>query len=156
MRTYKPIEGVALPSETLAQAINRLTRSHRGDTYQNGVKPGPVKLEQFREAMRVRGVPALYAQEDTGEATIAHLKLFNPCGQQTYYITEYSDVAPDGATMLGFGLVDWHEEELGYIPIEELASTPGGPFRIGIEIDMHWKPRPLSECYKAARKAVEA
>lgn len=152
MRTYKPIEGVALPTETLAQAINRLTRSHRGDTYQNGVKPGPLKLEQFQTVCRLREMPQ--CGQPTAEDPIASVKLFDPCGSATWFITEFGGTAPEDQ-LIAYGLVDWHEEEFGSIDLEGLANVLGR-FRIGIEIDMHWTPRPLSQCYKSARKVVEA
>lgn len=132
----------ARPDETLAAAVNRFypRRKNYGDRYQNGVKPGEAKLAQFREVLRLRGTPPLYAQEGKGHDAIAHVKLFDPCGSWTWYLTEW-----DG-TDEAFGLTCGHEKELGYVSLPELA-TVRGRLGIGIEIDMHWKPRPLNDCH---------
>ena len=142
-------EDIALPHETMAQAIGRIKGGHRGNTYQNGVRPGPAKLAQFREALAIRGTPSLYEQEDAEDATV-FLKFFDPSGSWTWFVTEFSLEAPDGTPDLAFGLVQGHEIELGYINIAELAAVRGN-MGIGIEIDMHWLPRPLSE----VRKEIE-
>jgi len=120
-----------------------------GDTYQVGVRPGPKKLAQFIEVLKLAGTPALYAQEDKGGAAMVHVKLFSTSGSWTWYITEFSAVAPDGVKNLAFGLVDGHEAELGYIDLEELANVRAGA---GIEIDMHFKPQTL----KAVREGKAA
>jgi hypothetical protein len=72
------------------------------------------------------------------------VKLFDPCGSWTWYLTEFSPVAPDGTPNVGFGLVDGHEPELCYINVAELAEVKG-LMGIGIEIDMHFQPCPLRE-----------
>jgi len=120
-----------------------------GDTYQVGVRPGPKKLAQFIEVLKLAGTPALYAQEDKGGAAMVHVKLFSTAGSWTWYITEFSAVAPDGVKNLAFGLVDGHEAELGYIDLEELANVRAGA---GIEIDMHFQPQTL----QAVREAKAA
>jgi len=150
----------AAPREALtpAEAINRRYQNRSGaevasngslepygDTYQNGVRPGFQKLSQFREIMAVMGVPELYANEKNGPdaETMVYVKLFDPSGNWTWYITEFSPVAPDGVPDLAFGLVDGHEVELGYIDLAELSSVQGS-LGIGIEVDMHFTPRLLS------------
>jgi hypothetical protein len=110
-----------------------------GNTYQNGIKPGSTKLAQFQEALKARQTPALYSQDGKGMAVIATVKLFDPSGRWTWYISEW-----DG-DKCGFGLVDGLEAELGYIDLECLANSRGR-LGIGIEIDMHWTPRPLWKC----------
>ena len=63
------------------------------------------------------------------------LKLFNPCGNQTWYITEFN---PD--TKEGFGYVTGMDfDELGYIDINELLALKL-PMGLSIERDMHWNP----------------
>jgi hypothetical protein len=119
-----------------------------GDTYQNGVKPGAKKLAQFREVLELTGTPKLYAQEGLGDEAIVHVKLFDPCGNWTWFITEFSETAPDGYKNLAFGLVNGHECEAGYIDLGEL-STVKGRMGIGIEIDMHFKPQTLAACREA-------
>ena len=110
-----------------------------GDRYQNGIRPDPVKLAQFREALAVRQTPALYSQDGKGMAALATVKLFDPCSSWSWYITEW-----DG-DKIAFGYVSGHCGELGYIDLRYLANTKGR-LGIGIEIDMHWTPRPLREC----------
>jgi len=108
-----------------------------GDTYQNGVKPGPKKLAQFREIMELTGTPRLYAQEAKGDEALVHVKLFDPTGSWTWFITEF-----DPTNNTAFGLVNGHEVEAGYIDLNELANIRGR-MGIGIEIDMHFKPQTL-------------
>ena len=110
-----------------------------GDTYQNGIRPGPVKLAQFQEALKMRETPALYSQDGKGMEAMATVKLFDPSGRWTWFITEWDH------DQSAFGLVNGHEAELGYIDLESLANTKGR-LGIGIEIDMYWTPRPLREC----------
>ena len=62
------------------------------------------------------------------------LKLFNPCGSQTWYLWE-----KDPDSDLCFGLfVDSHGAELGYTSLDELSALRVKPFGLGIERDMHW------------------
>lgn len=73
------------------------------------------------------------------------MKLFDPCGSWSWYVTEWDG---DGEA---FGLVCGAYAELGYISLAELASFRGA-LGIGIELDMHWSPRPLSLCRTDAGK----
>lgn len=87
-------------------------------------------------------VPALYSQELKGaDDAIVYVKLFS--GSWTWYITEF-----DPESGIAFGLVDGHEQELGYMSIPELAETPMPPFGLGVERDLYWTPKPLRECYR--------
>lgn len=112
-----------------------------GGIYQNGIRPGAVKLAQFKEALKARQTPVLYSQEDKGMNVLATVKLFDPSSSWTWYVSEW-----DG-DKCAFGLVDGDEAELGYIDLESLANNRGR-LGIGIEIDMHWTPRPLWECVR--------
>jgi len=114
-----------------------------GDTYQNGVKPGSKKLSQFREILELTGTPKLYGQEGKGDEALVHVKLFDPTGSWTWFITEF-----DPAENTAFGLVNGHEAEVGYIDLNELANARGH-MGIGIEIDMHFKPQTLAACREA-------
>ncbi len=106
-----------------------------GSTYQNGVGPGPRKLAQFQECLRLSGVTGLDSQ--SGDEATVYVKFFDPAGSWTWYITEW-----DGAD-LAFGLVCGDFAEVGYINIRELASLRGA-LNIGVELDMHFVPAPLS------------
>ena len=64
------------------------------------------------------------------------LKLFNPTGRGTWYITEYN---PKDDLAFGFANLDDPEmAELGYISIKELSDYRSKRMGIGIERDMHF------------------
>lgn len=126
MKYIKP-GAILATNESLADYIN-----------QNGIRPGPRKLEQFRQALSLRNTPMLYSQDGKGDDAVVHVKIFDPCGSWTWYLTEW-----DG-TEQAFGLMCGHETELGYVSIEELATTQGVR-GIGFEIDTHFKPTILRE-----------
>ena len=71
---------------------------------------------------------------------IARIKLFDPTGWWTWYIVEY-----DPETRTAYGLVHGFERELGYFSMAELVDIRGA-FGLPIERDIHWRPRPISEC----------
>jgi len=112
---------------------------------QNGVRPGPRKLEQFKLACSLRNVPMLYAQDDKGDDAMAYVKIFDPCGSMTWYITEW-----DG-TDQAFGLMCGHDNELGYSSIDDMANV-AGRMGISLEIDTHFKPTTLREIRKLDKK----
>jgi hypothetical protein len=84
-------------------------------------------------------IPPLYATQNEKDPT-AHLKLFTPDNSWTFYVLEF-----DPGERLCFGLVVGQERELGYFRLDELEAARG-PLRLPIERDLHWSPRPLSEC----------
>jgi hypothetical protein len=141
----KSVVQIHSDGSTPAQLINAKYKNDYGDTYQNGVQPGPKKLAQFIEVLKLTGIPALYAQDGKGNDATVHVKLFDPCGSWTCYLTEFSETAPDGCRNLAFGLVAGlgMDEELGYIDLEEISNVHGRT-GIGIEIDMHFTPQPLA------------
>ena len=123
-----------LPAEPLADYIDQL-----------GIGPGPVKLAQFQAALKLRGTPALYAQNGQGDAAVVHVKLFDPCGSATWFLTEW-----DGQEE-AFGFVTGlHSDEYGYVSLRELAFVPGH-LGIGIEVETHFRPISLG---KAKRKRI--
>jgi hypothetical protein len=68
-------------------------------------------------------------------------KFFNPCGSGTWYMTEY-----DPAERVFFCYVTGlAEDEWGYTSLDELAAVRVPPFGLGIERDMHFRERPISE-----------
>src|SRR5260370_41880289 len=87
-------------------------------------------------------VPELYTQEHVKDPLV-HAKYFTPDASWTWYVLEYSAVAPDGTLRLAFGLVDGHEQELGYFSLDELESVRG-PLGLRIERDLWFTPCPLS------------
>jgi len=70
----------------------------------------------------------------------AVLKLFNPTGIGTWYLSEL-----DPETNIAFGLCCLHEEELGYVSLDELLGFKG-QMGLGIERDRYFKPKTLEEC----------
>ena len=79
-------------------------------------------------------MPRRYEQENLGDQAVVHLHYFY--GGYDWFITE-KDTDP-GIQNQAFGLAVVHEAELGYISIAELIQN-------GVEFDLHWTPRTLSE-----------
>jgi len=81
-------------------------------------------------------LPPLYANDDkpASEVTIP-VKLFNPCGGQTWYLTEYD---PETQTAFGFCDLGMGFPELGYVNIQELEELRVPPFGLRIERDRYW------------------
>jgi Protein of unknown function (DUF2958) len=71
---------------------------------------------------------------------IAVVKLFNPTGVGTWYLTAY-----DPETRVASGSAHVHEYELGDFSMAELTAFRGR-FGLPLERDLHWTPRPLSQC----------
>jgi hypothetical protein len=82
-------------------------------------------------------LPQLYSQENNPDP-IVQVKFFDPCGSWTWYGIEF-----DGKDKF-FGLVDGFEEELGYFSLSELSSVKN-KMGLGIERDMYFTPKPLSQ-----------
>ena len=119
-------------TETLDRLIN-----------QNGVRPGARKLQQFKQALTLRGTPKLCAQDGKGDNAIAYVKIFDPCGSWTWYLTEWDGVGDET-----FGLVNGFELEWGYISLNELANVAGAR-GIGLEIDVWFLPKTMREARTA-------
>jgi len=87
-------------------------------------------------------IPPLYAQENKGNETIVYLKLFLPCGDWTWFITEY-----DPKEKIAFGKTFSNmcpDGELGYISLTELAELLHN--KVAIERDKFFKPTKLIHC----------
>jgi len=69
----------------------------------------------------------------------AVLKLFNPTGIGTWYLSEL-----DPETNIAFGLCDLGTPELGYVSIDELQSFKGR-MGLGIERDRSFEPTSFKE-----------
>ena len=106
------------------------------------MKDMEVSTFQKRPAYRyIRASDKVPTFRSDGKAAsnMALVKLFDPTGSWTWYISEYD---PD--TRTAFGLVDGFERELGYFSMEELVNLRGR-FGLPLERDLHFKPQPLSE-----------
>lgn len=71
---------------------------------------------------------------------IAYVKFFNPCGIGTWWACEF-----DPESGIFFGKADLGFPELGTFSLHELESYKS-PFGLGIERDIHFTPRPISQC----------
>lgn len=70
---------------------------------------------------------------------LVRVKLFDPQGSWTFYIAAFD---PD--TGLVSGAVDGHDFELGDFDMNELCELRPRPFRLPLERDLYFEPRPLS------------
>lgn len=94
-------------------------------------------MQLLTEEIR-RSLPPLYSTEDQGDAAIVRVKFFTPTSSWTWYAIEF-----DGDDLF-FGLVDGLEKEMGYFSLRELESIVG-PYGVGIERDLYFRPCPLGE-----------
>ena len=115
-----------------------------GNDETTGKRPDPAhdNAHELMPAWLAADVPALYATESAPDPLV-HVKLFTPDSSWTWYIIEYSPLAPDGTPRLAFGLVVGIEPELGYISLDELEGVRGG-LGLRVERDVWWTPTPLS------------
>lgn len=104
-----------------------------------------MKTPAYRYVRASDRLPMVGADAANAGEPFARVKLFNPSGSWTWYLTEY-----DPETGECFGLVDGFEEELGYFNLNEIAAIRG-QFGLPVERDLHWRPRPLADCYRARR-----
>ncbi len=95
-------------------------------------------------------LPDLYATETDADPMVS-VKLFTPDAGWTWWVLEASrrDVegiveTDDEDDVILLRLVQGQETELGYVSLRELASYRSG-FGLGIERDLHWRPKRLSE-----------
>jgi hypothetical protein len=119
---------------------------------------------------------AKVGKQENVKDPIVICKFFNPTGAGTWYATEMyyvikkdrpreepeiieveaskldESIGGEIVDMVFFGYVSIfgdHCDEWGYFSLDELESVKG-PFGVGIERDLHWTPRPISEvCQKA-------
>ena len=82
-----------------------------------------------------------HEQQDGTKKFDCVVKLFNPIGMGTWYLSEL-----DPKTNIAYGLCVLHEAEYGYVSLDELSNTDVG-MGLGIERDIMW-PSGLSlqEC----------
>jgi hypothetical protein len=84
-------------------------------------------------------LPPLRSTDEQGYEAVAQVKFFALGSSWTWYATEF-----DGEDTF-FGLVDGLHQELGYFSLKELESVKFLGIIQGIERDINWKPRKLSE-----------
>lgn len=89
----------------------------------------------IRTADRLPTCAAARAEENP----IARVKLFDPTGSWTWFISGY-----DPEDRIAWGVVVGFEREYGDIYMPELVAIRGG-FGLPIERDLYWTPVPLSE-----------
>ena len=99
-----------------------------------------MKLMTKAQAKKIPG-PSMTNEQ--GFEAIAHVKLFTPWSDWTWYITEYE---PD--TDICYGLVvSPFEKEFGYFDLAELRAIDG-PCLLKVERDLHFTPEPVGKFYK--------
>ena len=83
------------------------------------------------------------------EEQFAYVKIFNPMGSQTWYLTSYSE---DEHLAFGFvNLGDPQMAELGYISMQELEEIRL-PFGLKLERDLGFDKMPLQELINKVKK----
>jgi len=87
-------------------------------------------------------IPALGANRNVedGDEVIAHVKLFSPYSDWTWYVTEW-----EAETGLCYGLVEGFDTEWGYFGLEELAEAKVFGGVPAIERDLYWEPKTIGE-----------
>jgi hypothetical protein len=71
-------------------------------------------------------------------------KFFNPTGSWSWYAMNQDPNDPDYL----WGIVKGNEVEMGSFSLSELSAFRGR-FGLGIERDLHFKPRPAKEVWEA-------
>jgi hypothetical protein len=84
---------------------------------------------------------ANYKAQDGSKTFKAVVKLFNPSGLGTWYLSELN---PE--TNEAFGLCCLQEKEYGYVSIDEIKEIKCPPFGLPIERDKFFTPKTLEEC----------
>jgi len=83
-------------------------------------------------------LPPLGSQAENMDPTII-VKFFCPWNHWTWFAYEF-----DGEDIF-FGYVKGDFNEIGSFSLSELESVRG-PLGLGIERDIHFRPKPLSQC----------
>ena len=87
-------------------------------------------------------------QEDSSDPLVV-AKFFNPTGAGTWYATEYNPITRE---FFGFVSIfgDWNDE-WGSFSLDELEGYRG-KFGLGIERDLYFDEKPISEVVPSATK----
>ncbi len=95
---------------------------------------------------------AVGSQQNVADSIVV-AKFFNPVGEGTWFATEYD---PDHRMFFGFvSIFGDHSDESGYFSLDELEQYRG-PLGLGIERDLHWDEKRLSEAKLALYGPSEA
>ncbi len=92
-----------------------------------------------------KAIPPLYTNNGNPDP-VAVVRFFDPTGSWTWYATEGG---PEGDDYRFYGLVCGWERELGYWMLSDLQHAKDGLTglqALPIERDLHFEPKPLSEC----------
>jgi hypothetical protein len=105
---------------------------------------GDVKMKLMTQEV-IKNLKPLYAQEDVKDPIVS-LKFFTPDSNWTWYVTE-GEKKEDGDWLFYSKVVNnmVPEGEWGYSTLSQLKTVRGG-FKLPIERDMHWSPKPASKC----------
>ena len=95
-------------------------------------------MQLLTKAQKAKMIKNHKNQDGTKEFK-AVVKLFNPTGQGTWYLSELN---PD--TNVAFGLCEISEEEFGYVDLNELTSFKG-QMGLSIERDRWFIPTNFSD-----------
>jgi hypothetical protein len=90
-------------------------------------------------------LPKLYSQEEV-EDPVCMLKYFTPDSSFTWFILEGSET--ENGDWMFFAKVTSHlcpEGELGNVMLSELEQIKGA-LGLGVERDLYWTPKALSQC----------
>ena len=89
----------------------------------------------------IASMPATYDQDGKGDQSVAHLHYTH--GGFDFYVTE-KDMEGIGTEQV-FGLVSMppNYPEVGYFNLGEIVAA-------GAELDLHWTPKTIAECERAA------
>ena len=98
-------------------------------------------MKQITKAIKEKLI-ANHKEQDGTKEFKAVLKLFNPTGIGTWYLSEL-----DPETNNAFGLCCLTDKEFGYVNLDELLNFKG-QFGLGIERDKFFKPKSLEDCKK--------
>lgn len=85
----------------------------------------------------------IYSQDGKGGEAIVICKFFNPCVTQTWYVLEGEKEGNDYRLFTLFK--DMNGQEYGYVMLSELQNILIRPFMLGIERDIYFTPRKVSE-----------
>lgn len=85
-----------------------------------------------------------YAKGNDLENQMVVAKIFNPYGRGTWYLLNSDPEDPDYV----WAIVNLFDVETGSISRNELESIKVPPFRLGLERDLSWTPKPAIEVLK--------